>query len=88
MAKILVIGAAFVDVLVHVPKLPQTGEDITGILQGYRVGGSAFNVTAPSSTLRQAPTSLCPLVRDSTLTRFDRRCANPAFNSCFQSPTR
>lgn len=44
MAKILVIGAAFVDVLVHVPKLPQTGEDITGILQGYRVGGSAFNV--------------------------------------------
>ncbi|KRM77768.1 PfkB family carbohydrate kinase [Secundilactobacillus collinoides] len=44
MGKILVIGAAFVDVLVHVPKLPQTGDDVTGNLQGYRVGGSAFNV--------------------------------------------
>lgn len=44
MTKILVIGAAFVDVLMDVPKLPKTGEDVSGKLRANIVGGSAFNV--------------------------------------------
>ena len=44
MSKTLVIGAAFVDVLMDVPKLPTTGEDISGHLRANIVGGSAFNV--------------------------------------------
>ncbi|ABJ57331.1 carbohydrate kinase family protein [Oenococcus oeni] len=44
MNKTLVIGAAFVDVIVDVPKLPKTGDDIPGNLKSYVVGGSAFNV--------------------------------------------
>ncbi|MFT8606431.1 PfkB family carbohydrate kinase, partial [Liquorilactobacillus ghanensis] len=42
--KILVLGAAFVDVIMKVPSLPVSGEDVTGILQSYEIGGSAFNV--------------------------------------------
>ncbi|MHA5103382.1 PfkB family carbohydrate kinase [Oenococcus oeni] len=44
MNKTLVIGAAFVDVIVNVPKLPKSGDDVTGNLKSYTVGGSAFNV--------------------------------------------
>lgn len=44
MGKTLVIGAAFVDVLMDVPKLPTTGEDVSGKLRANIVGGSAFNV--------------------------------------------
>lgn len=42
--KILVLGAAFIDVIVNIPRLPESGEDITGDLQSTRIGGSAFNV--------------------------------------------
>lgn len=42
--KILVIGAAFVDVIMNVDNLPQSGSDVTGHLVSYNVGGSAFNV--------------------------------------------
>ncbi|MDD9149352.1 PfkB family carbohydrate kinase [Sporolactobacillus sp. CQH2019] len=42
--KILIIGAAVIDVLVNVPVLPKSGEDISGELQGTVVGGSAYNV--------------------------------------------
>ncbi len=44
MNKTLVIGAAFVDVLMDVPNLPTTGEDVSGKLRANIVGGSAFNV--------------------------------------------
>lgn len=44
MTRSLIIGAAFVDVLMDVPKLPTTGEDVSGKLRGNIVGGSAFNV--------------------------------------------
>lgn len=44
MSKALVLGAAFVDVVINVPRLPFSGGDVTGELKSYRVGGSAFNV--------------------------------------------
>jgi sugar/nucleoside kinase (ribokinase family) len=44
MRQSLIIGAAFVDVMVAVPKLPTSGEDVSGHFQGNIVGGSAFNV--------------------------------------------
>lgn len=42
--KSLVIGAVFVDVVMNVPRLPISGEDITSKSQTYVIGGSAFNV--------------------------------------------
>lgn len=44
MNKALVLGAAFVDVVIDVPRLPFSGGDVTGELKSYHVGGSAFNV--------------------------------------------
>ncbi|NLR10636.1 MULTISPECIES: PfkB family carbohydrate kinase [Lactobacillaceae] len=44
MSKALVLGAAFVDVVINVPRLPFSGGDVTGELKSYHVGGSAFNV--------------------------------------------
>lgn len=44
MKKALIIGAAFVDMLMNVPHLPKKGEDVTGKLQSQVIGGSAFNV--------------------------------------------
>lgn len=44
MARVLVIGAAYVDVVVNVQHLPQSGEDVAGVWRSTQVGGSAFNV--------------------------------------------
>ncbi|GAA3617256.1 PfkB family carbohydrate kinase [Secundilactobacillus similis] len=42
--KTLILGAAYVDVVVKVPQLPRSGEDVTGNFQANIVGGSAINV--------------------------------------------
>ncbi|WP_278769472.1 PfkB family carbohydrate kinase [Limosilactobacillus mucosae] len=42
--KSLVIGAAFVDVIMDVGHLPTSGSDVTANLKSYNVGGCAFNV--------------------------------------------
>jgi len=44
MTKTLILGAAYVDVVVNVPQLPFSGGDVTGDLKSAVVGGSAFNV--------------------------------------------
>lgn len=44
MGRGLVIGAAYVDVVVNVQRLPQSGEDVPGKWRSTQVGGSAFNV--------------------------------------------
>lgn len=44
MNKTLILGAAYVDVIIDVPQLPFSGGDVTGELKKYIVGGSAFNV--------------------------------------------
>lgn len=42
--KSLIIGAAFVDVIMNVPNLPGSGGDVTAETPSYNVGGCAFNV--------------------------------------------
>lgn len=42
--KALIIGAAFVDVIVHVENLPRSGGDVQGKFETTTVGGCAFNV--------------------------------------------
>ncbi|NLR10024.1 MULTISPECIES: PfkB family carbohydrate kinase [Lactobacillaceae] len=44
MGRVLVIGAAYVDIVVNVQRLPRSGEDIAGEWRSTQVGGSAFNV--------------------------------------------
>ena len=39
--RILIIGSAFVDVIVHVPRLPLSGEDVEGSSRQQVVGGCA-----------------------------------------------
>lgn len=41
--KALIIGAAFVDVIVHVENLPRSGDDVQGKFEATTVGGCAFN---------------------------------------------
>ncbi len=58
MKQTLVIGSAVVDVIINIPKLPKTGEDIHIIRQHRSLGGCAYNV---SDILRHfgVPYSLC-----------------------------
>ncbi len=42
--KILIIGAVVIDKVIHINKLPQTGEDVTGVHENTFVGGCAYNV--------------------------------------------
>lgn len=42
--KVMVIGAAFVDVIMNIPKIPESGGDATGKMVSSKVGGCAFNV--------------------------------------------
>ena len=41
--RLLIIGSAFVDVIVHVPRLPLSGEDVEGTSRQQLVGGCAYN---------------------------------------------
>lgn len=50
--KILIIGAIFVDVIMNVRTLPMSGGDTTAALNGYHVGGCAYNVTRTIQSLR------------------------------------
>lgn len=61
MKQTLVIGSAVVDVIIHIPKLPKTGEDIHISRQTRSLGGCAYNV---SDILRHfgVPYSLCTAV--------------------------
>ncbi len=42
--KVFIIGAAFLDVVVKIDKIPKSGEDVQGIYKETVVGGCAFNV--------------------------------------------
>lgn len=42
--KSLIIGAAFVDVIMDIAQMPASGGDVTASLKSYNVGGCAFNV--------------------------------------------
>ncbi|MDO7267538.1 PfkB family carbohydrate kinase [Shouchella clausii] len=42
--KVLVIGSAVIDVIVNIPKLPASGEDVFSSSQEVIVGGCAYNV--------------------------------------------
>ena len=42
--KILVIGSTAADVLVHIPRMPVTGEDLNITAQNMSLGGCAYNV--------------------------------------------
>ncbi|MGM9909201.1 MAG: PfkB family carbohydrate kinase [Limosilactobacillus vaginalis] len=42
--KSLIIGAAFVDVIMDIAQMPNSGGDVTAELKSYNVGGCAFNV--------------------------------------------
>jgi sugar/nucleoside kinase (ribokinase family) len=44
MAEVYVFGTVAVDVILHVPALPQPGGHIGGTLHGWRTGGSAANL--------------------------------------------
>ncbi len=61
MKQTLVIGSAVVDVIVNIPHLPRTGEDVHITRQTRSLGGCAYNV---SDILRHfgAPYSLCTAV--------------------------
>lgn len=59
--KVLVLGAAFVDVIVNIPKLPDSGGDVTAVLKKYVVGGSAFNVYGALNYLNAPADLLVPI---------------------------
>lgn len=42
--NVLIIGAAFVDVIIDVPQLPFAGADVSGHLSATTIGGCAYNV--------------------------------------------
>ena len=57
-AKILILGAAVIDVVIQIDRLPKAGEDITGVQKGMIVGGCAFNVSKIMDALG-TPHDLC-----------------------------
>ncbi|MBO5150517.1 MAG: carbohydrate kinase family protein, partial [Anaerotignum sp.] len=61
MKQTLVIGSAVVDVIINIPHLPKTGEDVHITRQTRSLGGCAYNV---SDILRHfcVPYSLCTAV--------------------------
>lgn len=42
--KVFILGSAVVDLVLSVNRLPKSGEDISAVFQGGKVGGCAFNV--------------------------------------------
>lgn len=60
-AKILILGAAVIDVVIHIDRLPKAGEDIAGSQKGMIVGGCAFNVSKIMDSLGTAHDLCVPL---------------------------
>ena len=59
--RILIVGSAFVDVLVHVPRMPLSGEDIEGTSRQQLVGGCAYNVADAVDRMGVPFESLIPI---------------------------
>lgn len=58
MKQTLVIGSTVADVIVNVPTIPSTGEDVNVVSQHIQLGGCAYNV-AHILTLTKTPHTLC-----------------------------
>ena len=76
MSKALVLGAAFVDVVVNVPRLPFSGGDVTGDLKSYRIGGSAFNVYGALRYMQASADLLVPVGEGDYATRVKQHLSN------------
>lgn len=76
MSKALVLGAAFVDVVVNVPRLPFSGGDVTGDLKSYRIGGSAFNVYGALRYMQASADLLVPVGEGAYATRVKQHLSN------------
>lgn len=76
MSKALVLGAAFVDVVVNVPRLPFSGGDVTGDLKSYRIGGSAFNVYGALRYMQASADLLVPMGEGAYATRVKQHLSN------------
>ena len=61
MAKILVLGSVFVDVMLAVEKLPLRGEDVQAKQRKIVIGGCAFNVANTLKALNIEHTFFAPL---------------------------
>lgn len=59
--RILIIGAAVIDTVIEVERLPQTGEDIYGKLVDTVVGGCGYNVQRVVAQFDQEVDFLCPI---------------------------
>lgn len=59
--RLLIIGSAFVDVIIHVPRLPSSGEDVEGSSRQQLVGGCAYNVADAVDKLQLPFDTLIPI---------------------------
>ena len=57
----LIVGSAFIDLLIRVPQLPKSGADMTGLFEGSKVGGCAFNVADVLAKLQLPFDALLPI---------------------------
>ncbi|EOF4704825.1 PfkB family carbohydrate kinase [Klebsiella oxytoca] len=58
---IVVIGAAFGDLILHLDTLPQSGSDVSACDGGRQIGGCAFNVARALARLGLAPVNAIPV---------------------------
>ncbi|XXD07294.1 PfkB family carbohydrate kinase [Klebsiella sp. R445] len=58
---IVVIGAAFGDIILHLDALPQSGGDVSARDGGRQIGGCAFNVARALARLDLAPVNAIPV---------------------------
>ena len=72
MKKVLVIGSTVVDVVINLPHLPTTGEDVNVLSQSMSLGGCAYNVFAAARHF-QVPALLFSPVGTGTYGDYVRR---------------
>lgn len=58
---VVIIGAAFGDVILHVDVLPRSGDDVIAREGGRQIGGCAFNVARALARLELAPITAIPV---------------------------
>lgn len=58
---IVVIGAAFADMILHLDALPHSGSDVSARDGGQQIGGCAFNVARALARLELAPVNAIPV---------------------------
>ncbi|MCB2250046.1 ribokinase [Salmonella enterica subsp. diarizonae] len=83
---VVIIGAAFADMIINIDKLPYSGDDISAREGGIQIGGCAFNVARALARLELNPIAAIPVGCGEWGARVEREMRDEGLNVILRHP--